>query len=195
MALTLPKPPEQGLDIIRTKLGSLVDHHTSVAYNMAMGGTENVDVAAPHRMYFIGLEDVANGHLLSAAEVTGWRYIIVRGDDPMAAAELGIDQLGGSLEFSQLNQGPFVSSTIEGVSIAADLDTVRNNNYELRLLKIPSLYIIALWLHSQGAQDIIIPIPPTRPELTPYDSYSEESFLQAIHEAAVKRLEFNEVQT
>lgn len=193
MGLSLPKPPMKGPDIIRTALGSLIDSTDSAAADMAIGGTlDVVDFAAPHRMYFVGLEDVANGNVLSNAKLIGWRYILIRGDAPFAAAELGVDDSGGGLEFSQLNRGPFVGSTIEGVGLAENLDAVRNNNYEPRLLKIPSLYIIALWLYGQNSEDIIIPLPPTRPELKAYDSYTEEAFTTAIREAANRRLEFQE---
>ena len=192
MGLSLPKPPTKGPDIIRTALGSLIDHTSSVAADMAIGGTESLDLSAPHRMYFVGLEDVTNNSILSNAKLIGWRYIILKGDDPMAAAELGVDDSGGGLEFSQINRGPFVGSTVEGVGLAENLDAVRNDTYEPRLLKIPSLYIIALWLHGENSEDIIIPLPPTRPELKAYDSYNEEEFTKAIQGAATRRLEFQE---
>ena len=187
MALTHSRPPAKALDIVRTALGSLIDQPTGTAHDMALGGTENLRAAAPHKIYFVGLQDVAGGRLLSSAKLTGWRYIIVKGDYPMAAAELGTDESGGGLEFSQLNQGPFVSSTVEGVSLAERLDEVLSDNYEPRLLRIPGLFVIALWLHGQTQNDLLIPLPPTRPELEPYATYTEEDFLKAIQQAAIKK--------
>jgi hypothetical protein len=193
MALTLPKPPEEGRDIVRTALGSLISSPSgNAAYEMEKGGSETLDLTAPHKIFFVGLKDVAKGHVLSAAKFVGWRYIIVRGESPLAAAELGVDELGGGLEFSQINHGPFVGSTVRGVSVAEELDSVRTNNYEPRLLKIPALYIIALWLHSYSEPDMLIPLPPTRPELTAYVPYAESDFSSILRGVAVKKLEFKE---
>jgi len=194
MGLNLPPPPKKGLDIIRDALGSLVTQPESAAYAMAAEGTENIVTAAPHKIYFVGLEDIAAGRVLSAARFVGWRYIILSRDDPRAAAELSVDDSGGNLEFSQVNQGPYVGSTIEGFSFAEGLDEVQTNDYEVRLIKIPALYIIGLWLHGQAGEDLIIPLPPTRPELHPLTTYSEEDFKAAIQGAAARRLEFDETE-
>ena len=200
MGLTLPKPPDKGREIIRTALDGIVDHSPTTR-GMAAGGGEKLDLAAPHKIFFVGLRDAAERRILSAAVQTGWRYIILRGDTPMAAAELGVDAAGGGgdpdedagLEFSQFNRGPYVISTVEGVESASKLEAVLKDDYEVRLLKIPSLYIIALWLHGAAeVDDLIIPLPPTRRGLKAFESYSEGQFADIIHEAALKKLRFED---
>jgi len=184
MALTPAKPPAEGPNIIRKALASLSDSPHLMA--AAIGGAAPLDLAAPHPVYFVGLKAVADGQVLSQAELKGWRYVLLQGDTPTAAAELDVGRAGGKAAFSQLNRGPFVASTVEGVRFAEKLDAVRRHNYELRLLRIPALYIIALWLH--GQKDLIIPLPPTHPKLKPYTTYSEKAFAKAIKAAASKKL-------
>src|SRR5439155_13299048 len=98
------------------------------------------------------------------------------------------DMKGENLKFSHLNQGPFVEETIKGVKYAESLNEVLNNNFELRLLKIPALYIVALWLHAE--QDILFPLPPTHHVLKPYSTYNEEEFARALSGPAIERLKF-----
>jgi hypothetical protein len=195
MALNLPKPPKKGRDIVRAALSSLAADGAETTSAMLAGGSEQLDLAAPHKVYFVGLEDVAAGRALSAARSTGWRYIVVQGDEPMAAAELNdTGPGGGGLQFSQLNRGPFVGNTVEGVTAAEKLAAVKKGDYEMRLLKIPGLFVVALWLRGKGKENILMPLPPTRAELEAYRSYSEEEFFAALREAAYAKLQFHDEQ-
>ncbi len=69
---------------------------------------------------------------------------------------------------------------------AEELDEVREEDFELRLLDIPSLYVVALWLH--GARDLIVPLPPTREGLEPYAVYEEGAVIERLGGPAVRPL-------
>lgn len=184
MSLFVPPPPPGGLEIIRNTLGDLITQPSTAARALEDTGADEVTVAAPHPVYFLGLEDVANGKGLAQAKLVSWRYILLNSDRSLAAAEVS---LGANLEFSHVNQGPYVGATVEAVGLAEGLNEVISDDYELRLLKIPGLYIIALWLHAEQP-DIIIPLLPAPSELTPNTPYSEATFMSAIQQAANDRL-------
>jgi hypothetical protein len=191
MPLRIPDPPAEGLGIIRSALSSAMNQPAStMASVIAEAGPENLTTAAPHQIFFVGLRDIAEGRLLEAAQVVGWRYLIFKGEQPLAAAELKVGAAEGRLEFSNLNRGLFVGSTIEGVARAEDMAVVRDNDFELRLLDIPSLYVVALWLH--GDSEILIPLPPSRPELEQFTPYSEEEVIARLRQPARERLELDE---
>jgi hypothetical protein len=190
MSLFVPPPPPGGLEVINKALGDLGTRPSTAARAMEDAAPEDIAVAAPHPVYFLGLEDVASGGGLSAAKLVSWRYILLNGDNSLAAAEVSLEE-GEGLEFSHVNQGPFVGATVEGVGIAEGLDEVSRNDYELRLLKIPGLYIVALWLHADQ-QDILIPLAPAPSVLTPNIPYSETDFIEAVQPAASNRLQHEE---
>lgn len=193
MPLRIPDPPAEGIGIVRSALGSAMNQPAStMASVINEAGPENLTTAAPHQIYFVGLRDIAEGRLLEAAQVVGWRYIIFNGEQPLAAAELKVGAEQGSLEFSNINRGLFVASTVEGVARAEDMTIVRDNDFELRLLDIPSLYVVALWLHGDSDNDLIIPLPPPRPELEQFVSYSEEEVIARLRQPAMERLELDE---
>ena len=189
MPLRVPDPPAQGLSIVLDALSSAASQPTTnAAEALREAGAAGLTTAAPHQVYFVGLRDLAEGRLLAAAQLKGWRYIIFEGDRPLAAAELSGDE--GALDFSNINRGPFVESTVEGVGRAEVLEVVREEDFELRLLDIPGLYVTALWLH--GPRDLIIPLPPTRPELEPFAVYEEEALVERLSGRAEQRLKFDD---
>lgn len=184
MPLRVPTPPEQGEAIVLEALASAVGQPTNAAAEIAAADPVNLATAAPHQVFFVGLRDIAAGRLLSAAHLKGWRYIVFEGERPLAAAELSGG--GEAVSFSNFNRGPFVVSTVEGVGRAEGLEEVREEEFELRLLDIPGLYVVALWLH--GARDLIIPLPPTREGLTPFAVYEEDAVLERLRAPAERRL-------
>lgn len=187
MPLRLPTPPQQGEGIILEALASAVNQPTEIAAMVADAGPENLTTSAPHQVYFVGLRDLAQGRLLSAAQLKGWRYMLLKDEQPLASAELTGG--GEALDFSNFNRGPFVLSTMEGVGRAERLDPVLAEDFELRLLDVPGLYVVALWLH--GPRELIIPLPPTREELQPYAVYDEETFINLLQPPAERRLQFD----
>jgi hypothetical protein len=192
MPLYVPQPLTEAIGIINVALGSLLNQPASaLSAMMADVNPDRLAAAAPHHVYFVSLESIAAGKVFSQAELTGWRYIVLDDERPLFAAELDIDLAQGALEFSNTNQGPHVEGTLEGVRIAESLDDVREHDFELRLLEIPSLYVIALWLHGEE-KDLLIPLPPTNPRLTPYDIYTSEELLAAVQNAAIKQLEVSQ---
>lgn len=187
MTLFVPEPPAEGLRIINEALGSLLSQPASLLSATTGLNLDALSAAAPHRCYFVRLESVAGGQILSEAELTGWRYIVLSDELPLLAAELNINADEDVPEFSNTNQGPHVEGTVEGVRIAESLDEVRRQDFELRLLEIPSLYVIALWLHGEE-NNLLIPLPPTNPVLTSFGIFTEEELLTVLREAAIKQL-------
>lgn len=189
MPLRLPTPPSNGLEIIREAIAGLLSTPTTPARTLSADTDEDASqslaAAAPHLVYFVGLDDVAQGSILSAARPTSWRYILLKGESARAAAELTINDEGEVEGFSHVDEGPFVESTISGVEFAEQLEASGGNDYELRLLSIPSLYLIALWLH--GSQDMLVPLTPAPGGLEPERAYTEEQIFSALMELIERR--------
>ncbi len=153
----------------------------------AAAGT--TDIAVPHEVYTLGLNDLAKKDLHRAHKV-GWRYLVVRDNQPVAAAEVsGSDER--RLQFSHLNTGPFVEETARALALAEGLGPVAKNKFEVRLLTVPALYVVALWLHGKK-QDILIPMQPTNEHLIPSQPYAPAEFFKELLPAAEARLAFDD---
>jgi hypothetical protein len=187
MSITIATPPPQGEDAVRAGLDKLLTtgEDTRRALVPPAAGYGVVSVAAPHPVYVAGPADVLEGTLPASAELSGWRYILLDEERALAAAEVRPRRGKKGVRFTGLNTGAFVESTVRGVAAAEELEEVRESDYEFRLLNIPSLYVVALWLH--GRSDIFIPLPPTPRWLAPYSVYSAEELVEVLREPAAER--------
>jgi hypothetical protein len=194
MAIEFPQPPGDTQAIaeagVERALSGGLGPNVPPAFALAADTTEPTLLGQPHAAYNLGLEDVAAGHLTAAAEQTAWRYLVRSGDEPVAAAEVQVGAGGAGAEFSSLNHGPHVASTVQTADEAASLPQVEKGNYEPRLLRIPALYVMAMWLKDlDGSNDLIIPLAPAPPFLSAGQKYSESAFAEAVAGPAQQRLE------
>lgn len=142
---------------------------------------EELTLVAPHRIYTAGLDALLERGLDGAA-FTGWRYLVADRDRVVASAELA----GDAGESPLLNEGPYVASTATAINELEQLPEVTTGDFELRLLKVPALYIAAAWL--VGDQRLVIPLAPAPSFLQPGRPYSESDFTAALREPAQRVL-------
>ena len=135
-------------------------------------------VAVPHDVYLIGLGDLAGGASLDAATVVGRRFLVMDGDRPIAAAELADQERGTGF---QLNEGPYVEATAAAIEHAESDPDLADDDYEVRLLRIPALYFMGLWLKSeQPDADVVIPLDPAPAPLEAGRKYTAAGILSAL---------------
>ncbi|MFI1889800.1 hypothetical protein [Streptomyces jumonjinensis] len=99
--------------------------------------------------------------------LTGWRFLIRGGERTVAAAETVLTPDGWT--FSHFFEGPYLSSTERALRQAESTKTP----FQPRLLSIPELYMLTLWLHADadadaasGAllpTDVLVPLAPAPP--------------------------------
>ncbi|MCX4821627.1 hypothetical protein OG883_17385 [Streptomyces sp. NBC_01142] len=99
--------------------------------------------------------------------LTGWRFLIRSGDRAVAAAETMLTPDGWT--FSHFFEGPYIASTERALRQAESMRTP----FQPRLLSIPELYMLTLWLHgdtdadaSAGTpepSDFLVPLAPAPP--------------------------------
>lgn len=187
MSLTLPESPENDLDILsKALLPHMGIDNVAGRFATASASNQTLSVTMPHQIYFIELESIARGEMLSAAKLVGWRYLLLKDDALQAAAELSINEESGDLEFSNINESPFVEATLQAVTLAQSLEITRTYDFEVRLLKIPALHIVALWL--QGESSNLIPLRGSR-NISRFDAvYSEDEFFNSLKNLAIEAI-------
>jgi hypothetical protein len=145
-----------------------------------------------------------------AAKPTSWRYLLSQapqppaggsaGEEPKEAAEVAtaevLDQSveGQSVgpQFSHLQYGWLGSATQRAISIAQSLPEVANGNYELRMFRLPAVYVDAIWLKNNGdGDDLFIPILSMDKNLKPFQAYKEKDFLAAVRQLIIEKAKFN----
>lgn len=131
---------------------------------------DSLDLAAPHPVYFLALSDLRDGKGMEAARATGWRWLVIQNAEVVGSAsvvpEVSLDaenRSGAEYAFADFSEGPFPASMNEALLALEGNAALAESDYEVRLLEIPGLYVVALWLaRLKGAagQDYIMPLTP-----------------------------------
>ncbi|MEW2620807.1 hypothetical protein [Streptomyces sp. NPDC048106] len=163
MPLHVPPAPAPALRSVLAALGSpaaVREAHTP-SLRAAQGP------ATPELPLPVHVLDRITPQGLSATRLAGWRFLIRCGDRAVAAAETMLTPDGWA--FSHFFEGPYVASTELALKQAESLQ----QPYQPRLLSMPGLYMLTLWLHGDtaadgaeghpAATDLLVPLAPAPP--------------------------------
>jgi hypothetical protein len=172
---TPPLPPET-VDAIRRAV--------SATGRFPRRPRAGLSLSSPHRIFTVALEALAGDDpLVDAAEFVGWRALLEEDGRVVAAVEVPTPQrgTGGAL----VNRGPFAQSTVSALSTAERHELVGADRFELRLLRVNALYVVALWLHAaEAAADLFVPLAPAPAPLRAETAYDSTSFENDLSEMA-----------
>ncbi|AEW93082.1 MULTISPECIES: hypothetical protein [Streptomycetaceae] len=118
------------------------------------------------------------------ARLTGWRFLIRGAEEGVvAAAETMITPDGWA--FSYFCEGPYLASTERALRQAEALPAP----YQPRLLSIPGLYMLCLWLHGDvtdgddaqpAPADVLIPLAPAPPGIAAHRPHRAADLLPVL---------------
>jgi hypothetical protein len=181
MAIALDTPPAESLEALRLAMSSLPPVEARVLDGLAKLPPEQAAAELPHRIETLSLEALLEGPGIVAAHPFGWRFLPT--ELPDAAIEVVATENGH--EFALINRGPFVAGTKAAFARAEANSEVAGGEYRPTLLRVPALYVMALWLQaSGGGGDLIFAIAPAPAELDVDRAYRLDDFQAALRELA-----------
>ncbi|MFD4507174.1 hypothetical protein [Streptomyces sp. NPDC058457] len=163
MPLQVPPAPAPALRSVLTALGSptAVREARTPSLRTAQGP------ATPELPLPVHVLDRITPEGVSATRLAGWRFLIRCGDRAVAAADTMLTPDGWA--FSHFFEGPYITSTERALHQAE----VLQQTYQPRLLSLPGLYMLTLWLHGDctadgaeghpAATDLLVPLAPAPP--------------------------------
>ncbi|MEU1404384.1 hypothetical protein ABZ471_18780 [Streptomyces sp. NPDC005728] len=180
MPLHVPPAPAPALRSVLTALGSptAVREAKTPSLRAAQGP------ATPELPLPVHVLDRITAQGLSATRLAGWRFLIRCGDRAVAAADTMLTPDGWA--FSHFFEGPYVVSTERAVQQAEALQ----QPYQPRLLSVPGLYMLTLWLHGEvaadaaeghpAATDLLIPLAPAPPGISAHRAHRVSELLPVL---------------
>ena len=185
MPITHGQPNARHDQAVKNRLGSMAQQPAEQQNALAGAAPDELQMEAPHEVYTLGLDQLTAGVDLEKVVPSGWRYLLRQGGETVAVAQTRIDD-GGQPVFSQFNSGPFVASTQDALGRAEEFAGGADSaDLAPRLLHVPALHAMALWLHgADDAADVIMPLAPTPPGIDAGRRYSVSDYLSALREAA-----------
>jgi len=200
MPIITRNAPRRGAAVLAANVTELVRAKQTPHGMKAAAHPEELHHSEPHPVYVATLDALAAGKLLAAAKQTGWRYLLAQNDEVVAEAELTVGRRGAKgakgakhedLAFAGLTHGPFTAATVDGLHAAERLPQVETADYELRLLKVPAVYLVALWLHGAN-EDILVPLGQPPAGLKKNKPYTEAGVIRALRATVARTKEFQD---
>jgi hypothetical protein len=193
MPIHFPEPPE---DVLRV---AGLDHHGELG---GMSGANLDDIAATERVVPLPPQPVFTAGLDAMSTLDeprkamggqpNWR--VTRWDETGQAA--AIEVLGEPSADPVLSSGDdrFSDEIRAALRIATRDDRVAHRPYEARLLRVPGLSLLALWLHAREHPDLFVPFQAVG-DARPRQLYERDEFIGFLRDAANRQLEaFSEAE-
>ncbi|MGW2638371.1 hypothetical protein [Streptomyces sp. NPDC001348] len=180
MPLHVPPAPAPALRSVLTALGSptAVREARTPSLRAAQGP------ATPELPLPVHVLDRITAEGVSATRLTGWRFLIHCGGRAVAAAETRLTPDGWA--FSHFFEGPYIASTERALRQAETMQ----QSYQVRLLSVPALYMLTLWLHGDcsadgaeghpAATDLLVPLAPAPPGIAAHRPHPVAELLPVL---------------
>ena len=154
MSLTVPRIPASACE---TALRAAQDRLASVHKpGRAARAPSLYHLVAPQAVYVLDARHLTKPAPLRSVRHVGWRFLVTAENRAVAAIDVDAGQAEQAAKYSHISAGPYVDATMRAIRLAQRLSEIKAESFEVRLLKMPSIYVYALWLHSPK-QDILIP--------------------------------------
>lgn len=143
MTLTLPPGPPQGFDIVRENAPMLIGE---AVINLH----PDPEIGEPWPVYLQKIQALDSGAVVSGAVLIGWQYPIFA-----EAIVLGIAEVSDPPpQWAALHPRVYGTQILNAIHFAEFKTS--EGLYELRLLRVPSASVHAVWLHN--TTDQFVPI-------------------------------------
>ncbi|MGP3684658.1 hypothetical protein ACTVZO_08085 [Streptomyces sp. IBSNAI002] len=186
MPLHVPPAPAAALRSVLAALGSpTAVHEAHTPALRALQGPVTAELALPvHVLDRLNISDLTSGGRPPRTRLTGWRFLIRGGERYVAAADTRLTPDGWA--FSHFFEGPYVAATERALRQAESLSTA----YQPRLLSVPELYMLTLWLHGAvgadasaglpAGEDLLVPLAPAPPGIAAYRPHPVSELLPVM---------------
>jgi hypothetical protein len=184
MALRFSDPPKESLTALRDSLNALAARGSFSDRGLREARPEQISATVPHAVFNLTLDTAKEGKI-DAARHTGWRYLLALDEQVLASAETRFES--GSQVFSHVNAGPFVAGTVDALAAAEKAADDDERQLELRLLSVPALYLMSVWLQPSddgGGDAVFVPIAPAPAGFEANRVYAAGDFLDALRSLA-----------
>jgi hypothetical protein len=188
MSVTFVSPPHDGFATLQQGLQAIQSaQQLDPRGGMALALPPAASAMKPIPIYELGLDNLAAGKGLETARLVAWRYLLVANNQVRQAAEIHPDPRGGKSSFGALTTG-FVAGEEAALHVVDHMPEVQRGQYELRAVRVPSLYVMAVWLKDVlGNQDRFVAMPPVFAAVPALQPLTTSDFLSLLQRLAAQK--------
>jgi hypothetical protein len=189
MTIRPAEPSQESLDAVREHLTDVAGRPEFPERGLTESAPRGVSLSAAHDVYSASVDRLAAGAGLASATPVARAFLVMDGPDAVASVEQ--DTEGGGVSSTE---GPFAEATAKAIERADEDPRLADGDYELRTLRVPGLYLMAVWLKDlNGDGDVVIPLDPAPAPLEAARSYRLDELEPELARMSRERLSFDDV--
>src|SRR5215211_2227279 len=120
MSVTTPEASAQHLPMISEAVARLLTIKGRTR-ELMWKASHRLEASAGHRVYTSGLNEIFSYGLPDAEKPSGWHYLLIDGDKPLAIAGITIPDEVRTSGFATISTGSHTQELIAGIEIAEQL--------------------------------------------------------------------------
>ena len=146
--------------------------------------TRDLSVADPQPIYTSTINALLAGRLLADAYLSGWQYVLISGEQPQGVIEVSDKPAGGEspMTFDVLRSREYAEAMNNVIRHAEEIE----GEYDLRILRVPAIYLLAVWLQA-GRENWLLPLVPPSSQSLMGGIFSEGDLAKKLEHLASKR--------
>lgn len=181
MAIILTQAPQQSVSELKSAMEWFDGHKAPATHAKAMlqssdGGAQNI----PHKIYNLNRDQILAKKGLAAAQLVGWRYIVKDDANQFHVAEVSTNDASEKHSFNSFNEGAHLNGFLAQFNNFSHNEALTGSDYELNVLRIPSCYVMAIWLKEKAGKDLFIALEPLQAGFTAGHVYSSADFMHIV---------------
>lgn len=189
MTIKAVEMSQESVDAVREHLAAVAGRPEFPERALTESAPRGVSLSAAHDVYSAGVDELAAGGGLASATPVARGFLVM--DGPNAVASVEQDTEGGGVSSTE---GPFAEATAKAIERAEEDPRLADGDYQLRALRVPGLYLMAVWLKDQnGDGDVVIPLDPAPAPLEAGRSYHLHELEPELASMSRERLSFKDV--
>jgi hypothetical protein len=183
MTITIAPAPAKGLKLVQA---NILPEDNHIALLAAVKHKPRPLI--PHPVYTTSIDAVFQNRLLEASRPTAWQYILAHGQEPYLLAEVASNRQGRplGLAYAASYERDYAQKTCDAMKAAHAQLNDSEKEYELRVLRAPTLYFRAVWLHAKD-DDVLFPIAPVPVEIKANEAITAAALTEALLPLAKQR--------
>lgn len=182
MALTIQNGPNTGESIVLDNVFFDRPDSPAMAVDYAGDAGPSIEVSKGYPVYNSDILAILEKKLLDAARPTSWQYVVRKN------AAFRLAEISNEARFVSSQSQDLTEALLDVIDAAERLDLVQQSDYELRILRVPEVYLNAVWLHAKE-QDWLLPVRPAPKPLQAGSILTEAQLVFALTPFATMRLD------
>jgi hypothetical protein len=163
MTISLAQPSAATTALLQDRLVGMAEGAAFGTRGLAASAVRRLHLSVPHPVFNLSLDALGRDDALQRVRMTGWRYLLTDGMRVIAAVEAAARWRNDRAMYSHTNEGAFVQSTARLLGECGEWPEMRSRDAVIGMLRVPSLYFVALWLRDargRGRRDLFVPLDP-----------------------------------